>query len=151
MIREQINKKQITRILGRHEETKHSLAIQARYVPGMIDPPRELPIRHQKKVAFGLQSAGSRIGNNPRSRSRTEKPSNHRESLEEKKRKTYICGDGGAVEIGVSVRANPTPFLDTCDPLWTSECSSFPSARPTRVFGGIRLASFPFPSLLEPA
>lgn len=57
---------------------------------------------------------------------------------------TYICGELGAVEIGVSVRANPTPSLEGCaDALWASECSSFPSALPTTVFGGIRPASFP--------
>lgn len=57
---------------------------------------------------------------------------------------TYICGDGGAVEIGVSVKAVPTPPLGACDVLWASECRSCPSARPTTVFGGsIRVPSFP--------
>lgn len=56
---------------------------------------------------------------------------------------TYNCGDEGAVEIGVSVRANPTPSLDACDFLWESECKSFPSALPATVFGGgIKVASF---------
>lgn len=56
---------------------------------------------------------------------------------------TYNCGDEGAVEIGVSVRANPTPSLDACDFLWESECKSFPSALPATVFGGgINVASF---------
>lgn len=58
---------------------------------------------------------------------------------------TYICGELGAVEIGVSVRANPTPSLEGCadSGLWASGCSSFPSALPTTVLGGIRLASLP--------
>jgi hypothetical protein len=58
---------------------------------------------------------------------------------------TYNCGDEGAVEIGVSVRANPTPSLeglDACGFLWESECRSFPSALPATVFGGgIKVAS----------
>ena len=62
--------------------------------------------------------------------------------------KTYICGDGGAVEIGVSARAVPTPPLGACEALWASECKSLPSALPTTVFGsGIRVA----PSLPEPS
>lgn len=62
--------------------------------------------------------------------------------------KTHICGDGGAVEIGVSVKAVPTPPLGGCEILWASECRSFPSALPTTVFGGgIRLPSFPEPRL----
>lgn len=59
-------------------------------------------------------------------------------------RTTYICGDGGAVEIGVSVSAVPTPPLGACKGLWASECRSFPSALPTTVFvGGIKAPSFP--------
>ena len=60
-----------------------------------------------------------------------------------KSRGTYICGEGGAVEIGVSERAKPTPSFESCDDLWASECKSFPSARPTTVLCGIRVASFP--------
>lgn len=61
---------------------------------------------------------------------------------------TYICGDGGAVETGVSVRTVPTPPLGACDVLWASECRSFPSARPTTVFGGgIRAPSLAGPEL----
>lgn len=62
---------------------------------------------------------------------------------------TYNCGDEGAVEIGVSLRAQPTPSLEPRR--WPSACSSLPSARPTRVFaGGIRFESFPGPGLADP-
>lgn len=62
---------------------------------------------------------------------------------------TYNCGDEGAVEIGVSLRAKPTPSLEAR--LWASACSSLPSARAIRVFaGGIRVESFPGPGLTLP-
>lgn len=67
-----------------------------------------------------------------------------RQMREKQEASTYNCGDEGAVETGVSVRANPTPSLDAWEPLGASECSSFPSARPTMVFGGgMRPGSFP--------
>jgi hypothetical protein len=70
------------------------------------------------------------------------KPANR---VSEQNKTTYNCGDEGAVEIGVSVRANPTPSLDAF--LWPSECS-FASARPATVFGGgIKVESFPDPGL----
>lgn len=70
--------------------------------------------------------------------------SGERGALDDSEGITYICGDGGAVEIGVSVRTVPTPPLGACDDLWASECKSFPSARPTTVFGGgMRTPSFP--------
>lgn len=49
------------------------------------------------------------------------------------------------------MRAKPTPSLEACDGgfLWAaSACSSFPSARPTTVFGGSRLGDFPAPEFL---
>lgn len=70
--------------------------------------------------------------------------------LDQKRRNnTHICGDGGAVETGVSVKAVPTPPLGGSDDLWESECRSLPSARLTTVFGGIRAPSFPDPEPSE--
>jgi hypothetical protein len=66
----------------------------------------------------------------------------------QRNQKTYICGDGGAVETGVSVRAVPTPPLGGCEDLGESECKSLPSARLTTVFGGIRVPSFPDPDVI---
>lgn len=67
--------------------------------------------------------------------------------MDEQEDRTHICGDEGAVEIGVSVKAVPTPPLLGAGDVF-SECKSLPSALPTTVFGGgIKEVA---PSLPEP-
>jgi hypothetical protein len=59
------------------------------------------------------------------------KRAGHPVSFDGGEEETYICGELGAVEIGVSVKALPTPSLEACN--------VFPRARPATVLGGTSL------------